>query len=74
MKYIRHNNNNNNNNNKIIKRKWSKAKPTVNSLNKKGDHMLFYDKKKILALASSNQVSETDMFHLSTALHVHPMS
>ena len=36
--------------------------------------MLFCDKKKILALASSNQVSETDIFHLSTALHVHPMS
>ena len=36
--------------------------------------MLFCDKKEMLALASSNQVSERDMFHLSTALHVHPMS
>ena len=36
--------------------------------------MLFCDKKEIVALASSNQVSETDMFHFFTALHVHTMS
>ena len=36
--------------------------------------MLFCDKKEIVALASSNQVSETDMFHFFIALHVHPMS
>ena len=36
--------------------------------------MLFCENKKILAVTSSNQVSETDMFHLSTALYVHPMS
>ena len=70
------NNNNNNNNHhhhhhhhQIIKCKWSNTKPIVNLLNKKGDLMLFCDKKQILALASSNQVYETDM---SSSLYCPP--
>ena len=39
------------------------------SQNKKDDYMLLCDKKKITALASSNQDNGTGYFYLLTTLH-----